>query len=63
MNDNLQPELPLPDLESVPSNDVHVATNVWPLDEHNIKLLNNVHPTNWKDPDENTRNKYDLSEL
>ncbi|KAL7451882.1 hypothetical protein ACHAWC_003661 [Mediolabrus comicus] len=60
VNDSLQPELPLPDLESVPSNDVHVATNVWPLDEHNVKLLNNVHPTNWKDPNENTRNKYDL---
>src|SRR6056300_930809 len=43
VNDSLQPELPLPDLESVPSNDVHVATNVWPLDEHNVKLLNNVH--------------------
>lgn len=60
INDNLQPELPLPDLESVPRNDVHVATNVWPLDEHNVKLLNNVHPTNWKDPNENTSNKYDL---
>jgi hypothetical protein len=47
---NLQPDLPFPDLESVPTTDAHVATSVWPLDEHNVELLNNVHPTNWVDP-------------
>ena len=56
---NLQPELPLPDLESVPTTDAHVATSVWPLDEHNLELLNNVHPTNWVDP-QAKNNKYDL---
>jgi pyruvate/2-oxoglutarate dehydrogenase complex dihydrolipoamide dehydrogenase (E3) component len=56
---NLQPDLPFPDLESVPTTDAHVATSVWPLDEHNVELLNNVHPTNWVDP-QAENNKYDL---
>mmetsp|Transcript_29064 Transcript_29064/g.41548 ORF Transcript_29064/g.41548 Transcript_29064/m.41548 type:complete len:671 (-) Transcript_29064:105-2117(-) len=59
VSNNLQPDLPLPDLESVPTTDAHVATNVWPLDEHNLELLNNVHPTNWVDP-QAKNNKYDL---
>lgn len=41
---------PGPDLSSVPSSSVHVATAVAPLDEHNVALLNNVHPASWVDP-------------
>eukprot|EP00984_Skeletonema_dohrnii_P009078 scaffold3423_cov70-Skeletonema_dohrnii-CCMP3373.AAC.2 len=41
VSNNLQPDLPLPDLESVATTDAHVATSVWPLDEHNVELLNN----------------------
>ena len=59
VSNNLQPDLPLPDLESVATTDAHVATSVWPLDEHNVELLNNVHPTNWVDP-QAKNNKYDL---
>jgi thioredoxin reductase len=55
---NLQPELKLPDFELLPPGDVHVASHVWPLDEHNLELLNQVHPSHWKDP--NSQNKYDL---
>ena len=54
----LQPDLPLPDLECVSPNDIHVASHVWPLDDHNLTLLNHVHPTGWTDPE--PQNKYDL---
>jgi NADPH-dependent 2,4-dienoyl-CoA reductase/sulfur reductase-like enzyme len=33
---------------------------VWPLDEHNIKLLNNVHPPNWVDPSPSPGSHYDM---
>lgn len=59
VGNDLQPDLPSPDLESVPTTDAHVATSVWPFDEHNLELLNNVHPTNWVDP-QAKNNKYDL---
>mmetsp|Transcript_35418 Transcript_35418/g.79486 ORF Transcript_35418/g.79486 Transcript_35418/m.79486 type:complete len:694 (-) Transcript_35418:174-2255(-) len=55
---SLQPSLPQPDLECIPEEDVHVASHVWPLDEHNVTLLNHVHPTGWQDPD--PQNKFDL---
>ena len=48
--DSLQPHWPLPDLEAVSSKDAHVAGKVWPLDQHNTTLLNNVHPAEWQDP-------------
>ena len=54
----LQPDMPLPDLECVPLGEVHVASSVWPLDQHNLALLNNVHPTSWTDP--TPQDKYDL---
>lgn len=41
---------PEPDLSAVPPSSVHVATAVAPLDEHNVALLNNVHPAAWVDP-------------
>lgn len=55
----LQPDLPLPDLENVPMKEMLVASSVWPLDEHNQTLLNHVHPTGWADPTP-SKNKYDL---
>ncbi|KAL7532121.1 hypothetical protein ACHAXR_004452, partial [Thalassiosira sp. AJA248-18] len=57
-NLKLQPVMPLPDLDNVPLGEIHVAGRVWPLDEHNITLLNHVHPTAWTDPQ--PKNKYDL---
>lgn len=53
----LQPEMPLPDLSTVSHKDFDAASNVWPLDEHNIQLLNNVHPAGWSDP---AQDKFDL---
>ena len=54
---HLQPEMPLPDLATVPHKDFDAASNVWPLDEHNLQLLNHVHPPGWSDP---SQDKYDL---
>lgn len=54
----LQPEFKIPDFEQLPPGDVHVASHVWPLDDHNLELLNQVHPSHWVDP--NAQNKYDL---
>ena len=45
-----QPSLPIPDFEAISENDTHVASVVWPLDQHNTTLLNHVHPPNWQDP-------------
>mmetsp|Transcript_1716 Transcript_1716/g.3779 ORF Transcript_1716/g.3779 Transcript_1716/m.3779 type:complete len:697 (-) Transcript_1716:67-2157(-) len=55
---SLQPTLPVPNMEYVSPNDVHVASHIWPLDDHNLQLLDHVHPTGWKDP--TSQNKYDL---
>lgn len=50
---SLLPSLPLPDFESISSKDAHVASKVWPLDDYNTTLLNNVHPPEWQDPPPN----------
>lgn len=47
--ENLAPRIPMPDFDAVPAGDVHVASQVWPLDEHNAALLDNVHPPAWQD--------------
>eukprot|EP00934_Nitzschia_sp_Nitz4_P001309 Nitzschia sp. Nitz4//scaffold65_size103378//22017//24157//NITZ4_004458-RA/size103378-augustus-gene-0.78-mRNA-1//1//CDS//3329556216//1309//frame0 len=39
-----------PDLELLDPKDVHVASHLWPMDEHNTVLLNHVHPPEWQDP-------------
>jgi len=59
-NLSLQPDMPLPglDLEYLPHKDLEAGSNLWPLDAHNLALLNNVHPTGWEDP--KAENKYDL---
>lgn len=47
---SLQPTFPVPDFEALCNNDIHTASQVWPMDEFNTTLLNNVHPANWVDP-------------
>jgi hypothetical protein len=50
---NRQPQFPTPDLALVSRKDAHVASQIWPLDEYNTILLNNVHPAEWQDPTPN----------
>ena len=62
---SMLPRLPPPEMVSLPSKDVHVAQTVWPLDKHNIELLDNVHPHSWVDPSphspgKNASSSYDL---
>ncbi|GMH39912.1 hypothetical protein BSKO_07816 [Bryopsis sp. KO-2023] len=45
---NLQPDMPEWDLSD--ATQAIADVQVTPLDEYNIKLLDNVHPANWKDP-------------
>jgi hypothetical protein len=47
---SLQPAMPLPDFEALAKNDIHTASQVWPMDNYNTTLLNNVHPPQWVDP-------------
>lgn len=50
---SLQPKLPniTDSLEAhISKKDQHIISRVWPLDEFNTKLLDNVHPPSWQDP-------------
>ncbi len=48
----LQPSLPEPDAELGNMDQIDLeAIGVSPLDEHNAKLLDNVHPKKWLDPE------------
>ncbi len=47
---NLTPKLPSTDFEPSSTN-AHIASAVYPMDESNIKLLDNVHPPEWIDPE------------
>ncbi len=48
---SLQPTLPEPDAELANMDQIDLeAIGVSPLDEHNAKLLDNVHPKKWLDP-------------
>ena len=49
-----QPTLPRPDFDVLDPKDVHAVRHVWPLDEHNTKLLDQVHPPQWNDPKANS---------
>ncbi len=50
--DSLQPSVPGPDAELAQLEQVDLeAVGVSPLDEHNAKLLDNVHPKEWRDPE------------
>mmetsp|Transcript_30418 Transcript_30418/g.50532 ORF Transcript_30418/g.50532 Transcript_30418/m.50532 type:complete len:291 (+) Transcript_30418:161-1033(+) len=49
-HESWQPKLPQPDLEKINPKDRHVAKHVWPMDDYNTNLLNNVHPPEWQDP-------------
>jgi hypothetical protein len=62
-HDSLQPGLPQPDFAALDPKDVHIANNMWPLDDYNTTLLNNVHPPAWQDPLANNKDgssSYDL---
>jgi len=49
---SLQPSLPEPDTELARMDQIDLdAIGVLPLDEHNAKLLDNVHPKKWLDPE------------
>lgn len=48
MAETMQPRLPSSD--AVPDAAVHAGSQTWPKDEHNVKLLDNVHPAEWIDP-------------
>lgn len=61
-NDVRQPRFPRADFEAVPEKDVHVASHVWPLDDFNSILLDNVHPPNWTDPTPHKTGKGDAEE-
>jgi hypothetical protein len=59
----LQPKFPEPDLDKINPKDMHVAKNVWPIDEYNTTLLNHCHPPEWRDPEPNNEDgssSYDL---
>jgi hypothetical protein len=61
----LQPKFRSPDLEHLHPKDIHVASQLWPMDQYNTTLLNHVHPPQWQDPTPNTSNRdgcstYDL---
>jgi pyruvate/2-oxoglutarate dehydrogenase complex dihydrolipoamide dehydrogenase (E3) component len=55
----LLPHVPPTLFDAISPKDAHVASKVWPLDEYNTELLNNVHPPNWQDP-RGTNNHYDM---
>ena len=58
-----QPKFRSPDLEHLAPKDVHVASQLWPLDKFNTTLLNHVHPPEWQDPIPNNQDgssTYDL---
>lgn len=48
----LQPSLPGPDADLADMEQENLDTiGIFPLDEHNAKLLDNVHPKQWVDPE------------
>jgi pyruvate/2-oxoglutarate dehydrogenase complex dihydrolipoamide dehydrogenase (E3) component len=54
---SLQPTLPEPDAELANMDQVDLeAIGVSPLDEHNARLLDNVHPKRWLDPEPKSYN-------
>ena len=63
-SENLNPAEPSTDIDAdftkIDPKDLHVAQQIWPLDEHNQKLLNHVHPPGWIDPTPKNDDQYDL---
>lgn len=49
---NLQPRLPTVDFDETnqSSTATHIENAFWPMDEQNIRLLDNVHPPEWIEP-------------
>jgi len=54
---SMQPDFAPEDYEAIPDNDKHIVSQVWPLDDYNRTLLDNVHPPAWQDPPSDT---YDM---
>jgi hypothetical protein len=46
------------DLDKVPHRDIDAGRFVWPLDDHTISLLDQVHPVGWRNP--KPHSAYDL---
>ncbi len=38
------------DIHLLPDSVLHIALSYWPMDTHNVRLLDNVHPPRWIDP-------------
>lgn len=61
---SMNPSMPAGDIDAdftnIDKRDLHIAHQVWPLDEHNQTLLNHVHPPGWKDPVSKNDDHYDL---
>lgn len=38
------------DVHRLPSSVLHIGLSYWPMDTHNVRLLDNVHPPRWVDP-------------
>lgn len=47
---NLTPRLPDPNFDDTEQSTVHVQSSFWPLDDQNVKLLDNVRPPEWIGP-------------
>lgn len=47
---DLQPKMPDPKFDESNASSSHVGTTIWPMDEQNVKLLDNVHPPEWIEP-------------
>lgn len=57
--DSLQPAVPEPDIDLADMAQVCLEEiGISPLDEHNARLLDNVHPKTWQDPE--PKSKYNL---
>jgi len=56
----LQPKFDQEKLAAIDPKDHHVISKVWPMDELNTALLNNVHPPDWQDPKATESDMYDV---
>ena len=62
-HDPWQPRFRTPDFGNLNPKDVHVVSQLWPMDSYNTTLLNHVHPPEWQDPKANNADgssTYDL---
>lgn len=50
MNGAVEQPDAVPESIDLSTKDKDVTAHVWPLDQYNLELLNNVHPFGWQDP-------------